>query len=66
MVLNDLNYRLAIPELEFIINDCEARAIVADDAYLETAPPVEATMPLSRVPALLRDRVRSRRVGPLG
>ena len=22
MVLNDLNYRLAVPELEFIINDC--------------------------------------------
>jgi acyl-CoA synthetase (AMP-forming)/AMP-acid ligase II len=34
MVLNDLNYRLAIPELEFIINDCEARAIVADGARL--------------------------------
>ena len=64
MVLNDLNYRLAIPELEFIINDCEARAIVADGAYLEV--PVEATMPLSRVPGLLRDRVHSRRVGPLG
>ena len=27
MVLNDLNYRLAIPELEFIINDCEARTL---------------------------------------
>jgi long-chain acyl-CoA synthetase len=35
MVLNDLNYRLAVPELEFIINDCSARAIVADGAYLE-------------------------------
>jgi len=37
MVLNDLNYRLAVPELEFIINDCAARAIVADGAYLEVA-----------------------------
>jgi long-chain acyl-CoA synthetase len=37
MVLNDLNYRLAVSELEFIINDCEARAIVADGAYLEVA-----------------------------
>src|SRR6201997_2056929 len=37
MVLNDLNYRLAVPELEFIINDCGARAIVADGAYLEVA-----------------------------
>ena len=24
MVLNDLNYRLAVPELEFIVNDCGA------------------------------------------
>ena len=31
MVLNDLNYRLAVPELEFIIKDCGARALVADD-----------------------------------
>ena len=37
MVLNDLNYRLAVPELEFIINDCGARSIVADGAYLEVA-----------------------------
>jgi acyl-CoA synthetase (AMP-forming)/AMP-acid ligase II len=34
MVLNDLNYRLAVAELEFIINDCGARAIVADGAHL--------------------------------
>jgi acyl-CoA synthetase (AMP-forming)/AMP-acid ligase II len=37
MVLNDLNYRLAAPELEFIINDCGARALVADGVYLEVA-----------------------------
>src|SRR5215475_2898877 len=37
MVLNDLNYRLAVPELEFIVNDCGARALVADGAYLEVA-----------------------------
>jgi long-chain acyl-CoA synthetase len=37
LVLNDLNYRLAVPELEFIVNDCSARAIVADRAYLEVA-----------------------------
>jgi long-chain acyl-CoA synthetase len=37
MVLNDLNYRLAVPELAFIVNDCKARALVADSAYLEVA-----------------------------
>ena len=41
MVLNDLNYRLAVPELEFIVNDCGARAIVADGAYLEVARELE-------------------------
>ena len=66
MVLNDLNYRLAVPELEFIINDCGARAIVADAAYLGGGPPAEAAMPLSRIPGLLRDKVGSRRVGALG
>src|SRR5581483_12003194 len=45
MVLNDLNYRLAVPELEFIINDCEARAIVADDAYLEVASQLKQRCP---------------------
>jgi Acyl-CoA synthetases (AMP-forming)/AMP-acid ligases II len=45
MVLNDLNYRLAIPELEFIINDCEARAIVADNAYLEMARQLKQRCP---------------------
>src|ERR1700761_3079847 len=37
MVLNDLNYRLAVPELAFIVNDCRARALVVDEAYLEVA-----------------------------
>ncbi len=34
-VLNDLNTRLASTELEFILNDCSARAIIVDDAFLE-------------------------------
>jgi long-chain acyl-CoA synthetase len=37
LVLNDLNYRLAPSELEFIINDSGARALVADRAYVEVA-----------------------------
>src|SRR6516225_11840838 len=45
MVLNDLNYRLAVPELEFIINDCGARAIVADGAYLEVARQLKQRCP---------------------
>src|SRR5437016_2975896 len=45
MVLNDLNYRLAVPELGFIINDCAARAIVADGAYREVARPLAQRCP---------------------
>src|SRR5262249_30840538 len=45
MVLNDLNYRLATPELEFIVNDCGARAIVADGAYLEVARQLKGRCP---------------------
>ena len=45
MVLNDLNYRLAVPELEFIINDCGARALVADGAYLEVARQLKERCP---------------------
>jgi len=45
MVLNDLNYRLAVPELEFIINDCGARALVADGAYLEMARQLKERCP---------------------
>jgi long-chain acyl-CoA synthetase len=35
-VLNDLNYRLAVAELEFILADSGARALIVDDAYLQT------------------------------
>jgi len=45
MVLNDLNYRLAVPELGFIINDCGARAIVADEAYLQVAVQLKQLCP---------------------
>ena len=45
MVLNDLNYRLAVPELEFIVNDCGARALVADGAYLEVARQLKQRCP---------------------
>ncbi len=37
LVLNDLNYRLAPAELEFIMNDCGARALIVDDAHVTLA-----------------------------
>ena len=37
LVINDLNYRLAPAELEFIMKDSGATAMVVDDAYVELA-----------------------------
>jgi long-chain acyl-CoA synthetase len=37
LVLNDLNFRLALPELEFIVNDSGARVLLADERHWEPA-----------------------------
>lgn len=42
-MLNTLNWRLAVPELEYIINDCAPRALVYEPAF---APAVDALRPL--------------------
>jgi acyl-CoA synthetase (AMP-forming)/AMP-acid ligase II len=34
-VLNDLNYRLAPAELAFVLDDCEASALIVDDQFLD-------------------------------
>ncbi len=36
-VLVDLNFRLAVPELEFIVNDCEIQLLIVDAERLEVA-----------------------------
>lgn len=35
LVLNELNFRLAPSELAFILTDCEAKALVVDDQFLD-------------------------------
>ena len=40
-VLNDLNVRLAPAELTFILNDCSARFLLVDDAFLEVGRELE-------------------------
>jgi long-chain acyl-CoA synthetase len=37
LVFNDLNFRLALPELEFIVTDSGARVLAADARHWETA-----------------------------
>jgi fatty-acyl-CoA synthase len=42
-ILNTLNWRLAVPELEFILNDCAPRVLVYEPMFAKT---VEALRPL--------------------
>ncbi len=41
-----INFRLRPPEIEFIVANCEARAMVVQDALLESIEPVRANLPL--------------------
>ncbi len=45
MVINDLNFRLAVSELEFIVKDCGAKAIVTDAKFLPVALALKAACP---------------------
>ena len=45
LVVNDLNFRLAVPELEFILNDSGARALVTDRAHWEHADELRGRCP---------------------
>jgi long-chain acyl-CoA synthetase len=44
-VLNDLNHRLAPTELAFILADSNARALIADDAFVDVAQNLAASCP---------------------
>jgi acyl-CoA synthetase (AMP-forming)/AMP-acid ligase II len=37
MVMNDLNYRLAVEELAFICTDSDVKVLFVDETYLDTA-----------------------------
>jgi long-chain acyl-CoA synthetase len=45
LVLNDLNFRLAPAELEFIVSDCGAKALIVDDAHIPLAQTLKASCP---------------------
>ncbi len=48
LVINNLNYRLAPAELEFIVNDSEAVALIVDAAHVELAKALQAACPRLR------------------
>jgi long-chain acyl-CoA synthetase len=45
LVFNDLNFRLALPELEFIVNDSGARVLCADATHWATARALQQRCP---------------------
>jgi acyl-CoA synthetase (AMP-forming)/AMP-acid ligase II len=47
-VLNDLNVRLAPAELQFILGDCDAVALIVDDAFLELGEQLASGSPTVR------------------
>ena len=57
LVLNDLNFRLALPELEFIVNDSGARVLLADERHWETAAALLDRCELSRAARLAQRRI---------
>jgi len=48
LVVNDLNFRLAVAELEFILNDSGAKAIVVDRRFLDTGRELAKRCPALR------------------
>ena len=46
LVAVPINFRLTPPEIEYIVANCEARAMVVQDALLESIEPVRANLPL--------------------
>jgi long-chain acyl-CoA synthetase len=47
-VINDLNFRLAAPELAFLVDDCECAALLVDDDHLEVGRELKRRCPSLR------------------
>jgi fatty-acyl-CoA synthase len=45
VILNTLNWRLASPELEFIINDCQPRLLIYEPMFAETVDALREKIP---------------------
>src|SRR4030095_11797297 len=46
LVAVPVNFRLTPPEIEYTVSNCEARAMIVQDALLESIEPVRANLPL--------------------
>jgi fatty-acyl-CoA synthase len=49
-ILVPLNWRLAVPELQFIINDCRPKVLIYEDTYATTVPQLDVPVKLQLGP----------------
>jgi len=49
VILNTLNWRLAVPELAYVLNDCQPRLLIVEDEFQETAAALEESMDLEHL-----------------
>ena len=57
VILNTLNWRLAVPELAYVLNDCQPRLLIYEAEFQETAAALEESMDLEHL-LVLGDPVR--------
>jgi acyl-CoA synthetase (AMP-forming)/AMP-acid ligase II len=41
-----LNFRLVSPEIEYVVNDCSARALIVEDALVDRVEPIRTRLQL--------------------
>jgi len=49
VILNTLNWRLAVPELAYVLNDCQPRLLIYEAEFQETAAALEESMDLEHL-----------------
>lgn len=49
VILNTLNWRLSVPELAYVLNDCQPRLLIYEAEFQETAAALEESMDLEHL-----------------
>ncbi|MFB6118630.1 long-chain-fatty-acid--CoA ligase [Halosegnis sp.] len=57
MVFVPINYRLIADEYEYILNDCDAKVVVADHAYADEIQPIRESVPADTFVGYGADRI---------
>ena len=48
-ILNTLNWRLTVPELAYILEDCQPKVLIVDEAFAETAVSLQQTVAIENI-----------------